>query len=175
MPSTLLKLCQFDVFVFSLMAQWATTNAHCVTWRVQRPLHGETISSSATATRSHTAAITANTGFPTSWNCRKDTALRASSFTVSLCFVLCAARCKRLADLHKHLETHSSEPAYRCYIPDCSFTSRSLITMKLHQKKKHEVKMEEDLLKTIAVARVNLFYCLWTGGLCSSLQMPRVR
>lgn len=50
----------------------------------------------------------------------------------------CEYRCKRLADLHKHLETHSSEPAYRCYIPDCSFTSRSLITMKLHQKKKHE-------------------------------------
>lgn len=44
-----------------------------------------------------------------------------------------------MSDLHKHLETHSSEPAYHCYIPGCSFTSRSLITMKFHQKKKHEV------------------------------------
>lgn len=84
-----------------------------------------------------------------------------------------------MADLHKHLETHSSEPAYRCYIPDCSFTSRSLITMKLHQKKKHEVSRQEHLLQTtVTVVPANPGYCLVTvstGGLCVSLQMPRLR
>lgn len=48
-------------------------------------------------------------------------------------------RCKNLIDLRKHLDTHSKEPAYRCEFEACSFTARSLCSIKLHYRKVHEV------------------------------------
>ncbi|XP_033955046.1 histone H4 transcription factor [Pseudochaenichthys georgianus] len=50
----------------------------------------------------------------------------------------CEYSCKNLVDLRKHLDTHSSEPAFHCDVPGCGFTSRSFITMKIHHKKEHE-------------------------------------
>uniref|UniRef100_A0A8C8E4H8 Histone H4 transcription factor n=1 Tax=Oryzias sinensis TaxID=183150 RepID=A0A8C8E4H8_9TELE len=50
----------------------------------------------------------------------------------------CEYSCKNLIDLRKHLDTHSSDPAFRCDFPGCSFTSRNLGTMKIHYKKEHE-------------------------------------
>ncbi|XP_041656517.1 histone H4 transcription factor [Cheilinus undulatus] len=50
----------------------------------------------------------------------------------------CEYSCKNLVDLRKHLDTHSSEPAFRCEVPGCGFTSRTLITMKIHNKREHE-------------------------------------
>lgn len=47
--------------------------------------------------------------------------------------------CKNLIDLRKHLDTHSKEPAYRCEFEACSFTARSLCSIKLHYRKVHEV------------------------------------
>ncbi|OXB62410.1 hypothetical protein ASZ78_009476 [Callipepla squamata] len=47
-------------------------------------------------------------------------------------------QCKNLIDLRKHLDTHSKEPAYRCEFEACSFTARSLCSIKLHYRKVHE-------------------------------------
>lgn len=52
-------------------------------------------------------------------------------------------RCKNLIDLRKHLDTHSKEPAYRCEFEACSFTARSLCSIKLHYRKVHEVGREQ--------------------------------
>lgn len=51
--------------------------------------------------------------------------------------------CKNLIDLRKHLDTHSKEPAYRCEFEACSFTARSLCSIKLHYRKVHEVGREQ--------------------------------
>ncbi|XP_077161938.1 histone H4 transcription factor isoform X3 [Paroedura picta] len=51
-------------------------------------------------------------------------------------------RCKNLIDLRKHLDTHSKEPAYRCEFEACSFSARSLCSIKLHYRKVHEGDME---------------------------------
>lgn len=51
----------------------------------------------------------------------------------------CLGSCKNLIDLRKHLDTHSKEPAYRCDVDDCSFTARSLSSVKSHYRKVHEV------------------------------------
>ncbi|XP_054079028.1 histone H4 transcription factor isoform X2 [Rissa tridactyla] len=50
----------------------------------------------------------------------------------------CDYSCKNLIDLRKHLDTHSKEPAYRCEFEACSFTARSLCSIKLHYRKVHE-------------------------------------
>lgn len=50
----------------------------------------------------------------------------------------CDYSCKNLIDLRKHLDTHSKEPAYRCDVDDCSFTARSLSSVKAHYRKVHE-------------------------------------
>ncbi|XP_015238334.1 PREDICTED: histone H4 transcription factor [Cyprinodon variegatus] len=50
----------------------------------------------------------------------------------------CEYSCKNQIDLRKHLETHSSDPAYRCDVPGCSFSCRTLSTMKIHHQKEHE-------------------------------------
>ncbi|NXY87244.1 HINFP factor, partial [Alcedo cyanopectus] len=50
----------------------------------------------------------------------------------------CDYSCKNLMDLRKHLDTHSKEPAYRCEFQACSFTARSLCSIKLHCRKVHE-------------------------------------
>ncbi|XP_066495450.1 histone H4 transcription factor isoform X1 [Tiliqua scincoides] len=50
----------------------------------------------------------------------------------------CDHSCKNLIDLRKHLDTHSKEPAYRCEFEACSFSARSLCSIKLHYKKVHE-------------------------------------
>ncbi|XP_030320757.1 histone H4 transcription factor isoform X3 [Calypte anna] len=50
----------------------------------------------------------------------------------------CDYSCKNLIDLRKHLDTHSKEPAYRCEFEACSFTARSLCSIKLHHRKVHE-------------------------------------
>ncbi|TMS14457.1 Histone H4 transcription factor [Larimichthys crocea] len=47
-------------------------------------------------------------------------------------------RCKNLVDLRKHLDTHSSEPAFHCNATGCSFTSRTLGTMRIHHRREHE-------------------------------------
>uniref|UniRef100_A0A1A8D930 Histone H4 transcription factor n=1 Tax=Nothobranchius kadleci TaxID=1051664 RepID=A0A1A8D930_NOTKA len=50
----------------------------------------------------------------------------------------CEYSCKNLIDLRKHLDTHSSDPAFRCDVPGCGFTCRSSCTMKIHNQKEHE-------------------------------------
>ncbi|XP_077597362.1 histone H4 transcription factor [Stigmatopora nigra] len=50
----------------------------------------------------------------------------------------CEYSCKTLVDLRKHLETHRIEPGYHCDVSGCSFTSRTLGTMKIHHQKEHE-------------------------------------
>ncbi|TKS83939.1 Histone H4 transcription factor Histone nuclear factor P [Collichthys lucidus] len=50
----------------------------------------------------------------------------------------CEYRCKNQVDLRKHLDTHSSEPAFHCDAAGCSFTSRTLGTMKIHHRREHE-------------------------------------
>ncbi|NWS01665.1 HINFP factor, partial [Motacilla alba] len=50
----------------------------------------------------------------------------------------CDYSCKNLIDLRKHLDTHSKEPAYRCEFEACSFSARSLCSIKLHYRKVHE-------------------------------------
>ncbi|XP_040181437.1 histone H4 transcription factor [Rana temporaria] len=50
----------------------------------------------------------------------------------------CDYSCKNLVDLRKHLDTHSKLPAYCCEYEDCSFTARSLCSVKAHYRKVHE-------------------------------------
>ncbi|XP_045412262.1 histone H4 transcription factor isoform X3 [Lemur catta] len=50
----------------------------------------------------------------------------------------CDYSCKNLIDLQKHLDTHSKEPAYRCDFESCSFSARSLCSIKSHYRKVHE-------------------------------------
>ncbi|KAM9332972.1 uncharacterized protein KZ484_018086 isoform 2-T2 [Pholidichthys leucotaenia] len=50
----------------------------------------------------------------------------------------CEHRCKNLVDLHKHLDSHSSESAFHCEVPGCGFTAPAACTMKFHHKKEHE-------------------------------------
>lgn len=50
----------------------------------------------------------------------------------------CEYSCKNLIDLRKHLDTHSSEPAYRCDFADCEYSTRSLYSIKNHYKRVHE-------------------------------------
>ncbi|KAM4757557.1 histone H4 transcription factor [Cyanocitta cristata] len=50
----------------------------------------------------------------------------------------CDYSCKNLIDLRKHLDTHSKEPAYRCEFEACTFSARSLCSIKLHYRKVHE-------------------------------------
>lgn len=62
-------------------------------------------------------------------------------FNTSTLYCVCVfARCKNMVDLRKHMETHSSEPAFHCDVPSCSFTSRAHNTMKIHHRREHEVK-----------------------------------
>lgn len=81
------------------------------------------------------------------------TVLRVS--LILFIFIFISPRCKNLIDLRKHLDTHSSEPAFHCDIPGCTFTSRALSTMKLHHKREHELKGEE-----IEVVVCLLFKCV---------------
>ncbi|XP_038179615.1 histone H4 transcription factor isoform X2 [Arvicola amphibius] len=50
----------------------------------------------------------------------------------------CDYSCKNLIDLRKHLDTHSKESAYRCEFENCSFSARSLSSIKSHHRKVHE-------------------------------------
>ncbi|XP_042611897.1 histone H4 transcription factor-like [Cyprinus carpio] len=50
----------------------------------------------------------------------------------------CEYSCKNLIDLRKHLDTHSSEPAYRCDFADFDYSTRSLYSIKNHYKRVHE-------------------------------------
>nr|XP_060643457.1 histone H4 transcription factor [Anolis sagrei ordinatus]XP_060643458.1 histone H4 transcription factor [Anolis sagrei ordinatus] len=50
----------------------------------------------------------------------------------------CDHSCKNLIDLRKHLDTHNKDPTYRCEFESCSFSARSLCSIKLHYKKVHE-------------------------------------
>lgn len=50
----------------------------------------------------------------------------------------CEYSCKNQMDLRKHLDTHRIEPAFRCDVPGCGFTARTLCTMKCHHKKDHQ-------------------------------------
>lgn len=59
-------------------------------------------------------------------------------------FPHCLLSCKNLIDLRKHLDTHSKEPAYRCEFEACSFSARSLCSIKLHYRKVHEVGRQQS-------------------------------
>lgn len=64
-----------------------------------------------------------------------------------ICQFVCvrlAFSCKNLIDLRKHLDTHSSEPAYRCDFADCDYSTRSLYSIKNHYKRVHEVSQSEN-------------------------------
>lgn len=61
---------------------------------------------------------------------------------VCVCLV---CSCKNLIDLRKHLDTHSSEPAYRCDFADCDYSTRSLYSIKNHYKRVHEVSQSEPV------------------------------
>ncbi len=64
-----------------------------------------------------------------------------------ICQFVCvrlAFSCKNLIDLRKHLDTHSSEPAYRCDFADCEYSTRSLYSIKNHYKRVHEVSQSEN-------------------------------
>ncbi|KAG7252109.1 hypothetical protein CRUP_024044, partial [Coryphaenoides rupestris] len=50
----------------------------------------------------------------------------------------CEYSCKNLVDLRKHLDTHTSEPAYCCDAGGCTYTARTVRTMKIHYKREHE-------------------------------------
>ncbi|XP_062844639.1 histone H4 transcription factor [Trichomycterus rosablanca] len=50
----------------------------------------------------------------------------------------CEYSCKNLIDLRKHLETHSSEPSYRCDFADCDYFTRSFHSLKNHYRRVHE-------------------------------------
>lgn len=54
----------------------------------------------------------------------------------------CDYSCKNLIDLRKHIDTHSKEPAYRCDFANCSFSARSLCSVKSHYRKVHEGDLE---------------------------------
>lgn len=87
---------------------------------------------------------------------------------VSICslFLFFSPRCKNLIDLRKHLNTHSSEPAFHCDIPGCSFTSRALSTMKLHHKREHEVKGGEIKVAIRLLFKRIMFHwsVMWNQG-----------
>ncbi|KAG8434575.1 hypothetical protein GDO86_012809 [Hymenochirus boettgeri] len=50
----------------------------------------------------------------------------------------CDYSCKNLVDLRRHQDTHSKIPAYCCEYEDCTFTARSLSSIKAHHRKFHE-------------------------------------
>lgn len=129
-----------SLFFLLFFLQWATTNAHSVTWPVPHHRHCEIILNSVTVTRSRTPVNVVNTGAKSSAAQKTHQHKRLAlhyPFQPFLCF---PPRCKNLIDLRKHLDTHSSEPTFHCDITGCNFTSRALSTMKLHHKREHEVK-----------------------------------
>lgn len=69
-----------------------------------------------------------------------------TTYTYVPTFVLyvCSFSCKNLIDLRKHLETHSSEPAYHCDFVDCDYSTRSLHSIKNHYKRVHEVSQSDN-------------------------------
>ncbi|XP_061172474.1 histone H4 transcription factor-like [Saccostrea echinata] len=50
----------------------------------------------------------------------------------------CGHGAKSLADLKKHLESHSVDVPYHCHIPDCSYTSRTFQSLENHFKRLHQ-------------------------------------
>lgn len=64
---------------------------------------------------------------------------------LQLCPLPLRSSCKNLIDLRKHLDTHSKEPAYHCEFETCSFSARSLCSIKLHHRKVHEVGRQQSL------------------------------
>uniref|UniRef100_A0A8C5N4W5 Histone H4 transcription factor n=1 Tax=Leptobrachium leishanense TaxID=445787 RepID=A0A8C5N4W5_9ANUR len=50
----------------------------------------------------------------------------------------CDYSCKNFVDLQRHLDTHSKMPAYCCEYQDCTFSARSLCSVKAHYRKVHE-------------------------------------
>ncbi|NP_001086079.1 histone H4 transcription factor L homeolog [Xenopus laevis] len=50
----------------------------------------------------------------------------------------CEYSCKNLVDLRRHQDTHSKMPAYCCDYEECTFTARSMSSIKAHHKKFHE-------------------------------------
>ncbi|CAI9588279.1 unnamed protein product, partial [Staurois parvus] len=70
----------------------------------------------------------------------------------------CDYSCKNLVDLRKHLDTHSKLPAYCCEYEDCSFTARSLCSVKAHYRKVHEVRVMMMVLLYLHVHFFFFFY-----------------
>lgn len=88
--------------------------------------------------------------------------------------------CKNLIDLRKHLDTHSKEPAYSCDFENCTFSARSLYSIKSHYRKVHEVSgadgREEpaEVWGVPGVGEAGLTLPSPPGGLRAEVQMPRV-
>ncbi|MEQ2191483.1 hypothetical protein XENOCAPTIV_029341, partial [Xenoophorus captivus] len=74
-----------------------------------------------------------------------------NKFQSFVLFAFCS--CKNLIDLRKHLDTHSSDPAFRCDVPGCGFTSRTSGTMKIHHQKEHELIRYESVELTEQLMR----------------------
>uniref|UniRef100_UPI00358E6575 histone H4 transcription factor-like n=1 Tax=Myxine glutinosa TaxID=7769 RepID=UPI00358E6575 len=62
---------------------------------------------------------------------------RHSSDQPFIC-VLCGHGCKSTNDLERHLQTHSARPPYQCNAASCSYTARSMETVRNHQRKAHQ-------------------------------------
>eukprot|EP00079_Xenopus_tropicalis_P027632 XP_012821949.1 PREDICTED: histone H4 transcription factor isoform X1 [Xenopus tropicalis] len=50
----------------------------------------------------------------------------------------CEYSCKNLVDLRRHQDTHSKMPAFCCEYEECTFTARSMSSIKAHHRKFHE-------------------------------------
>lgn len=86
---------------------------------------------------------------------------------------VCLPSCKNLIDLRKHLDTHSTVPAYSCEFTDCGFTARSLYSIKSHYKKVHEVRgtSRGQRFKPLIQYSLNYYY---TADKCKLQSTPVV-
>lgn len=75
--------------------------------------------------------------------------------------------CKNLIDLRKHLDTHSSEPAYRCDFTDCDYSTRSLYSIKNHYKRVHEVRHSGKCLQHLPIRKRRKYKITTTKNLLS--------
>lgn len=50
----------------------------------------------------------------------------------------CEHGAKSVADLKKHLESHSMDVPYHCHIPECTYTSRTFQSLENHFKRLHQ-------------------------------------
>ncbi|XP_032832198.1 histone H4 transcription factor isoform X1 [Petromyzon marinus] len=51
---------------------------------------------------------------------------------------MCQHGCKNQADLHRHMETHTTGKPHRCDAPGCDFSARTLKTVRQHYRRVHQ-------------------------------------